>query len=118
MHVSPPNHNSAMQSNPNSAMDHSLPNQGSQEHTRHFGGCQSSEYWTVETVDGTIKTRRLKVKEMDNLSRDEQLVVNCEDQQASREAQGLLAGYLRTLGVDYKLFPINFSRWSEPLGIP
>ncbi|XP_057723261.1 uncharacterized protein LOC130939176 isoform X1 [Arachis stenosperma] len=118
--ISPPNHDSAIQSNPDSNMDHSLPNQGSQEHTRPFGGRQSSEYWTVETVgtDGTIKTRRLKVKEMDNLSRDEQVVVNFEDEQAIGEAQGLLAGYLGTLAVDCKLFPINFSKWSGPLGIP
>nr|XP_025685319.1 uncharacterized protein LOC112786118 [Arachis hypogaea] len=119
-HDSPPNLDSAIQSNPDSNMDHSLPNQGSQEHIRPFGGRQSSEYWTVETVgtDGTIKTRRLKVKEMDNLSRDEQVVVNFEDQQAIGEAQGLLAGYLGTLAVDCKLFPINFSKWSGPLGIP
>ncbi|XLT28220.1 hypothetical protein HN873_059512, partial [Arachis hypogaea] len=50
MDVSPPNHDSAMQSNPDSATDHSLPNQGSQEHIRHFGGRQSSEYWTMETI--------------------------------------------------------------------
>ncbi|XP_015933013.1 uncharacterized protein LOC107459317 [Arachis duranensis] len=70
------------------------------------------------TQDGTIKTRRLKVKEMDNLTRDEQVIVNFEDQQAIGESQGLLAGYLRTLAVDCKLFPINFSKWSGPLGIP
>ncbi|XLT10293.1 hypothetical protein HN51_056086, partial [Arachis hypogaea] len=69
-------------------------------------------------TDGTIKTRRLKVKEMDNLSRDEQVVVNFEDQQAIGESQGLLAGYLGTLAVDCKLFSINFSKWSGPLGIP
>ncbi|KAL4371182.1 hypothetical protein AHAS_Ahas06G0140200 [Arachis hypogaea] len=39
---------------------------------------------------------------MDNLSRDEQVVVNFEDQQAIREAQGLLAGYLGTLTTVYK----------------
>ncbi|QHO23945.1 uncharacterized protein DS421_12g368010 [Arachis hypogaea] len=42
---SPPNHDSIMQGNPDSTTDHSLPNQGSQEHTWHFGGHQSSEYW-------------------------------------------------------------------------
>ncbi|XLS75578.1 hypothetical protein HN51_032443 [Arachis hypogaea] len=39
-----------MQGDPDSTTDHSLPNQGSQEHSRHFGGRQSSEYWTVETI--------------------------------------------------------------------
>ncbi|RYR62155.1 hypothetical protein Ahy_A04g019531 [Arachis hypogaea] len=48
--ISPPNHDSTIQSNPDSNIDHSLPNQGSQEYTRPFGGHQSSEYWTVETV--------------------------------------------------------------------
>ncbi|XLT90814.1 hypothetical protein HN873_012489, partial [Arachis hypogaea] len=47
---SPPNHDSIMQGNPDSTTDYSLRNQGSQEHTRHFGGRQSSEYWTVETI--------------------------------------------------------------------
>ncbi|XLR70160.1 hypothetical protein S83_020832, partial [Arachis hypogaea] len=41
-------------------------------------------------TDGTIKTIRLKVKEIDNLSRDEQVVVNFEDQQAIEKSQGPL----------------------------
>ncbi|XP_057747556.1 uncharacterized protein LOC130966748 [Arachis stenosperma] len=38
---------------------------------------------------------------MNNLSRDEQVVVNFEDQQAIGKAQGLLAGYPGTLAVDW-----------------
>ncbi|KAL4300774.1 hypothetical protein AHAS_Ahas17G0234500 [Arachis hypogaea] len=40
---------------------------------------------------------------MDNLTRDEQVIVNFEDQQAIGESQGLLAGYLGTLAVDSKI---------------
>ncbi|KAK2381530.1 hypothetical protein QL285_069121 [Trifolium repens] len=98
----------------------STPNnpQESQAPTRH-GGRVSNAYWTVEAIDSKDEIKKIKVKELNNFSKDLRIIVEFDDQWAAYgEAQGLLAGYCGSLAIDCKLFPINFERWSGKMGIP
>jgi hypothetical protein len=70
-------------------------------------------FFIVEDSKDEIKKIKVKVKELNNFSKDLRIIVEFDDQWAAYgEAQGLLAGYCGSLAIDCKLFPINFERWS------
>lgn len=77
-------------------------------------GRESTEYWTVETIDseGNKKKLKVKVKEVLNLSGEDRIVVNFDYLDSPfGEAQTLLAGFCGILAVDCSLFPIHFEKW-------
>ncbi|KAH1205276.1 hypothetical protein GmHk_16G046015 [Glycine max] len=91
------------------------------ETTRCHVGRESTHCWTVEAIDSeeTIKKIKVKVRGVNSLPRELRIIVNFDDQgQAIGEAQALLIGFLGTLAVDWKLFPMDYDRWSGPSGVP
>jgi hypothetical protein len=75
-------------------------------------------FFIVEDSKDEIKKIKVKVKELNNFSKDLRIIVEFDDQWAAYgEAQGLLAGYYGSLAIDCKLFPINFERWSGKMGV-
>ncbi|KAL2347416.1 hypothetical protein Fmac_001416 [Flemingia macrophylla] len=84
-------------------------------------GRQSTHCWIVEAIDfeETIKKIKVKVIRVNNLPKELRIVEDFDDQgQTIGEAQALLAGFLRTLAADCKLFPMDYDRWSGPSGVP
>ncbi|QCD93715.1 hypothetical protein DEO72_LG5g1791 [Vigna unguiculata] len=70
-------------------------------------------------LEGVIKKIKVKVREVNNLTRGERIIVDFDELGMEiGEGQGVLAGYCGTLAIDCNLFPINFERWSGKIGMP
>jgi len=73
----------------------------------------------VKDLEGVIKKIKVKVREVNNLTRGERIIVDFDELGMEiGEGQGVLAGYCGTLAIDCNLFPINFERWSGKTGMP
>lgn len=66
----------------------------------------------VKDSQGDVKKRKLKVKEILNLSCEECIIVDFDDDSAIGEAQGLLSGLCGILATDCSIFPIGFVKWN------
>ncbi|MED6173533.1 hypothetical protein PIB30_060326 [Stylosanthes scabra] len=75
-----------------------------------FCGTAASWYFRVSCCFPLLPFLNLKVKQMENFTKEEQVIVYFEGEQAIGDAEGLLAGYLGLLAIDCKSFPISFRK--------